>query len=80
MLLDLYMLDSVFSGPDNTVFEADLIAQFGEREVSEAIANGLLEHRRLPFREGRQRCICWLSDEGRKMAHTQSQISAHISF
>lgn len=65
---DLLMLEQFLAREEAVVFEADLIALHGEQPVWDAIDNGLLEHRRMPFRDGRERCICWLAPKGRAVA------------
>lgn len=70
-LKELKLMEEYFE-PENAVkFESDLIAAYGQDTIWSAIDNGLLEHRRLPFRDGRERCICWLTPKGR----TASEIS-----
>lgn len=71
-LQKLYLMEQYFEPENAVMFEADLIADLGEACVWQAIDDGLLEHRRLPFRDGRERCICWLSPKGRDIAQDKS--------
>lgn len=71
MLQELYQLDTYFEGPEKAVFEADLNRQYGEKNVLKAISEGWIEHRRMKFRDGRERCICWISDSGRAVVEKQ---------
>lgn len=67
-LQSLRMMEEYFEPENAVMFEADLIEAHGEICVTKAIHEGVLEHRRLPFRDGHERCICWLTDKGRKLA------------
>lgn len=68
-LQELRLMEQFFE-PENAVkLESDLIAVYGEQPVWDAIDDGILEHRRLPFTgDGRDRCICWLTTRGRELA------------
>lgn len=58
--------------PENAVmFESDLIEAHGQDTIWAAMDAGILEHRRLPFSDGRERCICWLTPKGRALADGQ---------
>lgn len=67
-LRTLRMMEEYFEPENAVMFESDLIDVHGQDSVWQAIDDGVLEHRRLPFRDGRERCICWLTDKGRKLA------------
>jgi len=67
-LQDLLTLGEYFNGPESAVFESELIDTYGQETIWNAIDDGILEHRRLPFRSGRERCICWLSPKAREIA------------
>lgn len=70
-LQELRLMEQFFE-PENAVrFESELIAAYGQQSVWDAIDDGLLEHRRLPFSDGRERCICWLTPRGRSLADKQ---------
>lgn len=66
MLQDLFLLRSYFEEPFTVMYEADLIEKYGAAAVIRAITDGLLEHRRVPCGTGRQRCVCRISEKGRK--------------
>lgn len=68
-LQELRMMEQFFEPQNAVKLESDLIAAYGEQSVWDAIDEGILEHRRLPFTgDGRDRCICWLSPRGRSLA------------
>lgn len=75
LLRDLLELEHFASGIDACVPEAELWDRYGKNQTLSAIESGLLEHRRIKFREGYGRCVCWLSDHGREMAKIESEIS-----
>lgn len=62
---DLMSLQQYFDGPESAMYESALIDVYGQDVIWQAIDDGILEHRRLPFSGGRERCICWLSDKAR---------------
>lgn len=68
MLEDLLMVDSYFEPHARAFYEADLIRRYGKELTQSAIRNGDLEHRWLPCGQGRRRCVCWLSEQGRERA------------
>lgn len=68
MLIDLYLMQTYFADPAGAVYEEDLVDRYGRREVSRAIFSGKLEHRRIPCGSGRTRCVCRLSEAGRREA------------
>ena len=78
MLSDLLELEKFAEGTDACVFEAELWEKYGESETMAAIHAGLLEHRRIKFRDGHGRCICWLSDKGREAAAAE-KVNAGLS-
>ena len=67
-LVELRTMENYFEPENAVVFESDLIASYGQDNVWGAIDDGILEHRRLPFSDGRERCICWLTPRGRELA------------
>jgi hypothetical protein len=67
-LRELRLMEQFFEPENAVMLESDLIAVHGQDDVWGAIDNGILEHRRLPFSDGRDRCICWLTARGRQMA------------
>ncbi|NBX66476.1 MAG: hypothetical protein EBQ96_05715 [Proteobacteria bacterium] len=67
-LRTLRLMEEYFEPENAVMFEADLIEAHGQKNIWKAIDDGILEHRRLPFRDGHERCICWLTDRGRKLA------------
>lgn len=75
LLQDLLELEQVASDVDTCISEAELWDRYGKNQTLNAIESGLLEHRRIKFREGYGRCVCWLSDKGRKVAATENEIS-----
>lgn len=79
LLSDLLELEKFAEGSDACVFEAELWEKYGQNETMAAIESGLLEHRRIKFRDGYGRCVCWLSDKGREMAHAEGQISSVLA-
>ena len=68
MLVDLYLLQTYFEEQFTSIHEEELVARFGRGAVSAAIAGGLLEHRRIPCGNRRQRCVCRLSEKGLRAA------------
>lgn len=74
LLNELLELEQFAEGVDACIFEADLWDKFGKMETMQAIDSGLLEHRRIKFRDGHGRCVCWLSDKGREIAQTETKI------
>ena len=72
-LHELLLMERYFDREHAVMFESDLIETHGRETIWSAIDNGLLEHRRLPFSDGRERCICWLTPEGRKKADQSAQ-------
>lgn len=74
LLQDLLELEKFTEGTDACVFEADLWDKYGKIETMNAIDTGLLEHRRIKFRDGHGRCVCWLSDKGRDIAQSEQEI------
>jgi len=79
MLNDLLELEKFMDGSDNCVFEAELWDKYGKTQTMSAIDSGLIEHRRIKFRDGYGRCICWLSPKGREIAETHNNISNIIA-
>lgn len=79
LLNELLELEQFAEGVDACVFEADLWEKFGKMETIHAIDSGLLEHRRIKFRDGHGRCVCWLSDKGRAVAASESKIIGLIT-
>ncbi|MDP7142164.1 MAG: hypothetical protein QF692_02690 [Alphaproteobacteria bacterium] len=79
MLQELYILRSYYEESSSAVYEDDLRAQYGDACVDEAIARGDLEHRRLPCKRNKNRCVCWLSDQAlqRIAAHGSAQTTFH---
>jgi hypothetical protein len=75
LIQDLYEMEQFVSDFDTCISEAELWDRYGEKQTLNAIESGLLEHRRVKFRDGYGRCVCWLSDAGRKAAQTESKIS-----
>jgi|GEM_PF-2032430 len=68
-LQELLLMEQFFEPQNAVKYESDLIAAYGEQPVWDAIDDGILEHRRLPFSgDGRERCICWLTPRGRSLA------------
>jgi len=68
MLQDLFLLQHYYEEPAAAMYEEDLVARYGAAPVQAALAQGLLEQRRVPCRGGAVRCICWLSQYGRACA------------
>lgn len=66
VLQDLKLMEDFLEPQNAVVYEADLIGRYGQDAVWRAIDDHVLEHRRLPFRDGRERCICWLGPKGRE--------------
>jgi len=75
LLHDLLELEQFISDNDAYVFEAELWNKYGKVQTLEAIQSGFLEHRRLKFRDGYGRCVCWLSDKGREYAQNEDKIT-----
>ena len=75
LLNDLLELEQFASDNDAYVFEAELWNKYGKVQTLEAIQSGLLEHRRLKFRDGYGRCVCWLSEKGRSCAQNEEKIT-----
>ncbi len=67
-LRDLRLMEQFFEPQNACSYESDLAKLYGEESVWAAVQEGLLEHRRLPFSDGRERCICWLTPRGRALA------------
>lgn len=76
LLSDLLELEKFSDGVDTCVSEAELWERYGKMETLTAIDSGLLEHRRIKFRDGYGRCVCWLTDKGREAAETEIQVSS----
>jgi hypothetical protein len=74
LLHDLLEMEQFVSDTDAYVFEAELWSRYGKEQTLEAIQSGLLEHRRLKFRDGYGRCVCWLSNKGRAHAGNEEKI------
>ncbi|MBU6234232.1 MAG: hypothetical protein KGQ41_00155 [Alphaproteobacteria bacterium] len=68
---ELRLMEEYFEPENAVMFESDLIEAHGQDTIWGAIDDGILEHRRLPFRDGRERCICWLTEKGRKLADAE---------
>lgn len=79
LLSDLLELEKFAEGADAYVFEAELWDKYGKSKTLAAIEAGLLEHRRLKFRDGYGRCICWLSDKGRAAAGAEKQAGSILA-
>ena len=75
LLHDLLELEQFTTKADAYVFEAELWDRYGKVQTLEAIESGLLEHRRIKFRDGYGRCVCWLSDKGRAFAKSEDKIT-----
>lgn len=72
-LRELRLMEQFFE-PENAVrFESDMIDEHGQDNVWSAIDDGVIEHRRLPFSDGRDRCICWLTPKGRELADNTAE-------
>ncbi|HEY8964660.1 MAG TPA: hypothetical protein VIN59_09390 [Alphaproteobacteria bacterium] len=67
-LVELRTMENFFEPENAVAFESDLIDAYGQDKVWQSIDDGILEHRRLPFSDGRERCICWLTPHGRTLA------------
>jgi hypothetical protein len=76
LLHDLLELETFASGAEACIYEADLWARYGKSETITAIETGLIEHRRIKFRDGHGRCVCWLSDKGKTVAKTEQEASS----
>lgn len=76
LLRDLLELEQFSDGVDACISENELWDRYGKNQTLSAIETGLLEHRRIKFREGYGRCVCWLSDHGREIARIESEISS----
>jgi hypothetical protein len=48
MLVELYMLETYFEEPIALMLEDDLVQHYGQAAVRDALAEGLLERRRIP--------------------------------
>ena len=79
LLQDLYELEQFASDFETCISEAELWDRYGQKETLNAIESGLLEHRRVKFRDGYGRCVCWLSDKGREAAATETHIAGIIA-
>jgi len=75
LLRDLLELEQFAGGVDACISENELWDRYGKNQTLSAIEAGLLEHRRIKFREGYGRCVCWLSDQGREIAKVETEIS-----
>ena len=75
LLQDLLELEQFAEGVETCISEAELWERYGKHQTLSAIETGLLEHRRIKFREGYGRCVCWLSDKGRETAILEKDIS-----
>jgi hypothetical protein len=75
LLQDMYDLEQLTDGVEACISEAELWDRYGKTQTLTAIETGLLEHRRIKFREGYGRCVCWLSPKGREVAVTEGEIS-----
>ena len=75
LLHDLLELEQFISDNDAYVFEPGSWNKYGKVQTLEAIQSGFLEHRRLKFRDGYGRCVCWLSDKGREYAQNEDKIT-----
>jgi hypothetical protein len=68
MLIELYLLETYFEEPAALMFEEDMVRRFGAAAVTEAVAIGLLEQRRIPCglgaAQGQTRHVCRLSQTG----------------
>ncbi|GEM_PF-3563823 len=73
MLIELYLLRTYFAEQFTALYEQDLIGKYGPAAVSEAIEEGILEHRRIPCGRGRERCVCRLSEKGIAIARNEVQ-------
>jgi hypothetical protein len=67
-LRDLRLMEQFFEPENACSYESDLVKLYGEESVWSAVEDGLIEHRRLPFSDGLERCICWLTPRGRALA------------
>lgn len=65
LISDLSLIASYFEGHTQTLYEDELIKDYGKTTVLHAIRDGILEHRWIPCKKGQKRCICWLSDKGK---------------
>jgi hypothetical protein len=72
-LVTLRTMERYFEPENAIAFESDLIDAYGQDNVWAAIDQGVLEHRRLPFSDGRARCICWLTPRGRDLADKEDR-------
>ena len=79
LLHDLLELEKFAEGSDACVFEAELWEKYGQQQTLNAIESGLLEHRRIKFRDGYGRCVCWLSSKGRELAETETDIATLLA-
>ena len=79
LLHDLLELEQFSDGSDACVFEAELWDKYGKVNTLSAIESGLLEHRRIKFRDGYGRCVCWLSDKGREAAQVEKHVPSLLS-
>lgn len=71
MLDDLLSLEHVFGRGHGALFMEDLLRQYNEDEVINAFEQGLVERRMVCIGPDCGRCLCYLSDEGRRMACAQ---------
>lgn len=60
MLEDLKELQEYFDFSDYVVYEDKLRKQYGDLAVTNAIRSGTLEHRWIPCKSGKKRCVCWI--------------------
>ena len=79
LLQDLLELEKFMDGNDANIFEAELWDKYGKAQTLQAIESGLLEHRRIKFRDGHGRCVCWLSDKGRVTANAENEVASVLA-
>jgi len=76
LLQDMLDLQKFAQDMDACISEAELWDRYGKINTINAIDQGLLEHRRIKFRDGYGRCVCWLSDKGREVALAEDNIAS----
>lgn len=67
MLHDLLSLEHIFGKGHSAMFIEEILARYDLKDVSHALSSGYLMRRTICLGPDCGRCLCWLSEEGRRV-------------
>lgn len=71
MLHDFIGLEEVFGRGNAVLFLDDIMQRYHQDEIIKALQSGIIEQRMVCIGPDCGRCLCYLSEKGRRMACAQ---------